>query len=192
MKSKIVLTLFCLAAFSLISRPLNAAIVLIVGSGTFAPDSGLQPIDILVRSDAANTSLFLTADFQLSAGVFPTTAGVFGQAGMVGAGNIQDPPASQFVSAGNNSATLSLDFTNAQLFPATDTLLGRMFINTNGVATGTYNIQVTSFSTQASSNSVNGSFTISTVPEPGSLCLVGLASLWALRRGRARKVAEPI
>jgi hypothetical protein len=182
--SKSVLTILCLAALSLISQPAHAAIVLAIGSGSFAPNSGVQPIDILVRSDSGDTSLFLTADFQLAAGVFPATAGVFGQPGMVGSGNIQDPPASQFVSAGNNSATLSLDFTNAQLFPATNTLLGRMFIDTTGLAQGTYSIQVTSFATQVASSSTNGSFTITTVPEPGSLCLVGMASLWVWRRSR--------
>ncbi len=192
MKLKIVLTFFWLATFSLLSQPLNAAIVLIVGSGTFATNSGLQPIDILVSSNAGDTSLFLTADFQLSGAVFPLSAGEFGQPGMVGAGNIQAPPASQFVSAGNNSATLSLDFTNPQLFPAANTLLGRMFIDTTGVAIGTYSIQVTSFATQVASSSTNGSFTITAVPEPGSLCLVGIASLWALHKRRKSQTTKTL
>lgn len=182
MSSRNVCTVLYFAAFTLLSQPVSAAIVLIVGSGSFAPNSGVQAVDILVHSDAADNSLFLTADFQLAAGVFPVAAGEFGQAGMVGVGNIQDPPASQFISAGNNSATLSLDFTNVQPFPATDTLIGRMFIDTTGVAEGTHNIQVTSFATQVASSSVNGSFTITAVPEPSSLCLMGIASLWALRR----------
>lgn len=183
MKLKSFVSLICLIAVGCLSQAASAALVLTVGTDTFAPNSGIRAIDVLVRSNAADTSLFLTADFQLSAGVFPATAGVFGEVGMVGAGNIQDPPASQFVSAGNNSATLSLDFTSAQLFPAADTLLARMFIDTTGLATGTYAIQVTAFASQVvGSSTVNGSFTISNVPEPSALCLVGVASLYALRR----------
>lgn len=181
MKPKFVLPVFVLAA-CVLNAWVSAGVVLKVGSGTFAPNSGIQAIDVLVSSDASDNTLFLIADFQLAAGVFPVAAGTFGQPGMVGFGNIQDPPASQFVSAGNNSATLSLDFTNAQPIPAADTLIARMFIDTTGVAIGTYAIQVTSLSTQVGGSSVNGSFTISPVPEPSSLSLLGIAGLFALRR----------
>lgn len=161
-----------------------ADIVLTAGSGTFQINSGVQSVDILVRSNAADTTLFLIADFELEAGVFPTTAGVFGEAGMVGFGNIQSPPASQFVSSGDNKATLSLDFTTPQPFPNVDTVLARMFIDTTGLAIGTYEIRVTSAATQVDTSSVNGSFTITAVPEPGTLCFLGMTSLCLLGRRR--------
>lgn len=189
MKLKSLVSLVCLIAVGCLSQAASAALVLTVGTDTFAPNSGIRAIDILVRSNAADTSFFLSADFQLSAGVFPATAGIFGQAGMVGVGNIQDPPASQFVSAGDNTATLSLDFTNAQLFPAVDTLLARMFIDTTGLAIGTYSIQVTAFASQVAGSTMNdGSITISPIPEPSALCLVGLTSLCVLRRRKPIRV----
>jgi hypothetical protein len=163
----------------------SADIVLTAGTATFQINSGVKSVDILVRSNAADTSLFLIADFELAAGVFPTTAGEFGQAGMLGVGNIQFPPASQFVSTGDNKATLSLDFTNPQLFPDVDTVLARMFIDTTGLAIGTYEIRVTSSATEVTTSTVNGSFTIAAVPEPGSLCFLGVASLCLLGRYRA-------
>ena len=155
--------------------------MLTAGTATFQLNSGVNPVDIFVRSDAADSTLFLTADFELSAGVFPVAAGIFDQAGMVGFGNIQAPPSSQFVSAGNNSATLTLDFTDPQLLPAVDTVLARMFIDTSGLGEGTYNIVVTSLAAQGPISSVNGSFTITAVPEPSSLCLLGVAALVAFR-----------
>jgi hypothetical protein len=164
-----------LVALCCICDSASADIVLTAGTGTFQMNSGVKSIDILVRSNAADTSVFLIADFELAAGVFPTTAGEFGQSGMVGVGNIQFSPASQFVSAGDNRATLSLDFTNPQLFPEFDTVLARMFIDTTGLAIGTYEIRVTSSASEVATSTVNGSFTIAAVPEPGSLCFLGVA-----------------
>jgi PEP-CTERM motif len=187
MKKTVVLLLSLLLS-SIVCQSTNAAIVLTAGSATFLQNTGIQAVDLLVRSNAADTSLFLTADFQLSAGVFPTAAGSFNQAGMVGAGNIQAPPISQFVSAGNNSATLSLDFTNPQLFPAADAVLARMFIDTTGLGIGTYNILVTSIATQVASSSVNGTFTITAVPEPSSLILIGVATLLSFGRRKVSSV----
>lgn len=184
MKKNFLLSLCLMLALSIYCQSTQAAIVLTVGTANFQLNTGVQAVDFFVRSDAADSTLFLTVDFELSSGVFPTAAGVFDQPGMVGFGNIQPPPGSQFVSSGNNSATLSLDFTNPQLFPAVDTVLARIFIDTTSFGIGTYGIRVTSVASQvdlSATSSGNGSFTISAVPEPGSLCLIGVAALVAFR-----------
>ncbi len=50
MKLKFIASLVCMLVVSCFSQMANAALVLTVGTGTFAPNSGIQAIDILVRS----------------------------------------------------------------------------------------------------------------------------------------------
>jgi hypothetical protein len=175
----------------------NAAIILTIGSGSFAQDSGVQFVDVFARSDAAELTDFLVADFNLGGASFNSpAAGTFGFAGAIGAGNLQGT--SSFLVDGSDAtgrtSNLSLDFTAPQLFPNADTLIARLAINTNGAAAGTFNITGANFATLAGVNTVNaGSFSIITaVPEPTSMALVGLvfggiAGRRALKR--FRKVA---
>lgn len=154
----------------------RADIVLIVGNATFIQNSGIQLLDVYARSATNDTTDFLTADFQLSAGVFPTTAGVFGDTNFIGQGNID--VASGFLSTGNNQATLSLDFTSPQSFPSLERLIAQLRINTSGIPIGNnYTVNVLNVASQATLNSgVAGAFSI-VVPEPQSIYLFALAAI---------------
>ncbi len=170
---------FCILASCMLAfwtSAASAAIVVTADNVVFQENSGIRPVDIFIRSDAADSSIFLIVDFQISAGSIPSTAGEFDLNGMVGQGNIQAPPASLFLGAGDTS-TLSLDFTNPQLFPAIDTVIARMFIDTTGLTVGVYNINVLGVASEAGGAGVNGTFTISAVPEPSTFALVGLTSI---------------
>ncbi len=169
---------------ALLAQAASAAIFVTADNVVFQENSGIRPVDIFIRSNASDSSLFLSVDFQISAGTIPVTAGEFDLNGMVGQGNIQAPPASLFVGNGTDISTLSLDFTNAQLFPDVDTVIARMFIDTTGLAVGVYDINVLGVASQAGGSGVNGTFTISAVPEPSTFALVGLTafSLVGIRR----------
>lgn len=109
---------------ALVASPARADIVLTVGTDTFVQDSGVQTLNVVARSDAADTPTGFAVDFQLTAGTFDTPPGTFGQAGMIGAGNLN--PVSAFVGGGTQDAALSMDFSVAQLFPASDTLIATL------------------------------------------------------------------
>ena len=66
---------------ALVASPARADIVLTVGTDTFVQDSGVQTLNVVARSDAADTPTGFAVDFQLTAGTFDTPPGTFGQAG---------------------------------------------------------------------------------------------------------------
>lgn len=156
----------------------NADVILSIGSGTFAADSGLQTINIFARSTTAESTDFLVADFRIEAGTLGTPAGTFGGAGFIGAGNLQGTSSFLRDAGDSRVGNLSLDFTALQALPTVDGLLATLSINTAGLAAGTYTIVGENFATLAGNNNVsNGSFTIITaVPEPTSMALLGIAA----------------
>ncbi len=173
--------LVCLALCSVT----QADIILTIGSGTFAQNSGIQSIDVFARSNDTNSLVGLTAFFELEGGIFEVPPGAFGQPGMIGSGNINAIGSNfQREPADPMQAGLSIEFLSPQLFPPTDTLLARLDFDVNGLTPGTYEIRfLNAFANGdpiSTSNLTNGGFTISSgaaVPEPGHAVILLISGL---------------
>lgn len=171
----------------------NAAIVLSINSPVAPVLAGdTLNVQVFVRGDAGDNGIALTADFGLSGGFFNSPAGLFGQPGMVGAGNIFAPGSSFNRDVNDFSlAYLSIDFLDTQFLPVADSLLAVLSINTTGLAAGTYDINVINADLNGNIGTFSGgSFTVA-VPEPTSMLTVGLgmAGLWYGRRRMKSKVS---
>jgi hypothetical protein len=160
---------------------------------SFASGSGTRSVDVVARSDAADSGLTTTVDFALGGGAkFDTpNAGTFGGTGFLGEGNIVSSGSSFLRDPLNASVSnLSIEFTNPQLIPSTNTRLATLSIDITGLAVGTYAINITGVDLGGNPGTFNsGSFQITAVPEPSSLLAVGigLGGLW-IRRKLARRI----
>ncbi len=189
----LVATAATLAASGL--QSLQAAVVMsIEPSISFEEGSGNRPVNLLVRTTAAESVIAITADFTIGNGAgFSNPPGVFGSPGFVGAGNLAG--STLFVrGAGNNPlvANLSLDFSADQPLPGADSPIATFNIDITGLAPGFYPINFTGTTADSSvlplqSSGVNGGFTIlAAIPEPTSMLLLGvsISSLAIARRRR--------
>ncbi len=165
----------------------ESAIILTVGNQTFQENSGIQLLDVYARTDSGDTSDFLTADFELASGVFSVNAALLGGPSFIGEGNIQN--SSVALSTGNNFATISIDFENAQSFPAVNTIIAQLRIDTTGVPIGNnYSVTIVQSAAQVPTTNVAGSFSVVAIPEPSSIALIAVATvgqLWRRRRALA-------
>ena len=166
----------------------KADFILSIASGSaFQANSGIQSVDVFARSNTSATGNTMAADFSLGGGAqFATTPGVFGEAGFVGAGNIDGMNSVfQVNPVDSSNAVLGIEFVSLQTAPATNTRIARLSINTANLAVGNYaiNINGTFFGGNAGTFT-NGSFAITSVPEPGSLLTValGFGGAWIGRR----------
>ena len=96
---------------------------------------------------------------------------------MIGAGNLN--PVSAFVGGGTQDAALSMDFSAAQLFPASDTLIATLLIDVDGLTPGFYSVTSSFFvdGDDIATPGVSGGFTISAVPEPSAAALLGVIAI---------------
>ena len=180
-----------LLASVLLASSGKADFILSIASGSeFQANSGIQSVDVFALSNTAATGLSMTADFSLGGGaVFDSpNAGTFGGAGFIGESNINI--GSSFLLRNNlggdpSNAALSIEFIGLQTAPATNTRIATLSINTANLAVGNYaiNINRTNFGI-STGTFTNGSFAITSVPEPGSLLTValGFGGAWIGRR----------
>ncbi len=129
----------------------------------------------------------------------PRYTRLFNEANYIGFGNINKDGGSYLISdsmlVGSvfvpdpTTARLSLEFNEAQLFPQSNTPVGKLRVDITNLAPGQYPIDFTFLFAEGMSmaeipsSSSSGFFTISAVPEPTSLALFVLASVFVgLRR----------
>ena len=174
--------------------------ILSVDTKTFVQGTGTQLLSIfLTTSDAAPNDFLsdLTAIFTIDqSGEFLPVAGTFSNPGMVAAGNIQ--PGSTFSNQSGAGfpevSILNIQFSANQTFNPGG-VLAAFYIDTNAFAVGTYQIEAFSMTSNPSPAITlsDGSFTITAVPEPSSLVLVGLAAAGGVgyfrRRQRSKRNA---
>jgi hypothetical protein len=181
---------------ALVSQGL-ADLQITTNSGSFLQDSGVQTLNVLAKSDAADELISLTVDIQLSDGDFAFVPGQYDVPGYIGAGNIDAFPSSDFQRDGTDFslAYLSLDFNVAQLLPSTYGTLANLSFNVNGLAPGNYSINFLYPDAQAIGGPVNvqtfsGGFSIyAAVPEPSTgltSVVLGLTALIKYRTPRRR------
>ncbi len=170
-------------------------VVVTVDTGNFVADSGVQLLDIFVHSTTPLSSDHLIVFFNYTdaGNAFSSPAGVFGQNGHLGFGNLD--PASAFVKLAGSGSVLNLEFMPLETIPNTQTLLAQFSIDTTGLAPGFYGIGVTSVmaSGDPAFTGVGGGYNVTAVPEPGSMAVLGLlggAAAWKRRRSKAQKAAE--
>jgi len=136
-----------------------------------------------------------TFDQVITSGPFYTK--YFSENGFVGFNNINRGGGSSIaILAGDNTvANMSLEYNNAQLFPATDTPIGKLRIDITGLALGSYSIAFTDIVANNATTQVPsplptsaGFFTI-VVPEPTSFALVVGAMVVGFSARRRRELA---
>ena len=185
---------FLLAFSVMLVSSAKAGIVLTIVNKSFDSDSGVQLIDVFARTSnpTTETTKSISADFTLSRGVFvennngfgfasginpPASekrTGIVGSAGMLAAGNIFGGSFFVFDSSDPKFAVLSLDLIADQPVTVTDQRLLQLTVNVNGLAPGNYGIDVA-----GGTNVVGGTFgfSITAVPEPGSLLLLSTVGI---------------
>ncbi len=181
------LILLVFTSFSL-SQRVHGDIILSVDVGIIDPNLPYGVVDIFARSDAGDSLISLTVDFELAAGRFDVVPGIMGEDGMLGRGNINQ--ASQFIRNSDTSASLSLDFNTAQVLDGNDVLLTSLRINARGLPDGFYAIMIVDsladvgrVDTQITDFGHPGGFFVQAVPEPSStFCL--LIGILAIHRRR--------
>lgn len=112
----------------------------------------------------------------------PSYTKYFSELGFVGFNNLNRGGGSSIaIGAGDNTvANMSLEYNNPQLYPATDTPIGKLRVDITGLVPGAYQIAFTDILASGPTAQVNsplptatGFFTVvSAVPEPTSFALV--------------------
>ena len=146
------------------------------------------------RSTTSDQLFSFTADVQLANGLFGSPVGTYGQSGNIGAGNIAT--SSFFIRDTSNTkiASLSLDFSAAQLIPTVATPIASLNIDISGLTPGTYGITFLDVSAVSpvgalAPTSSAGSFTITAIPEPTSIGLVMVGCVMTSLSIRRRRMA---
>ena len=183
----------------LVPTTAKSEFILSVGTDTFVQGTGTRLLSIfLATSDSAPNDVLsdLTVQFAISQGEFQQVAGTFSAPGMVATGNTQ--PGSTFsnqsIAGLPQISILNIQFNGNQTFNPGG-VLAAFFIDANALAVGKYDIEVLNVdSTPGRTITLSdGSFTITAVPEPSSLVLVGLAAAGGVgyfrRRQRSKRNA---
>lgn len=176
-----------------------ADVILDIDSGvTFVQNSGLQAINVNVSSDAGDAVIGLIADFEMLSGdAFEAVPGGFGSGGQIGVGNLASASSFERDAIEPELAYLSLDFTTAQSLPANPSPLASITVNTDTLAPGLYNISI-DFA-EANGGGIDtiitpGSFTVTAVPEPKLIGMLGSAPVLIgcvmKRRRRGAKIGS--
>ncbi len=102
----------------------------------------------------------------------------FSEVGFIGFNNINRSGSSLAIAPADATiANLSLEYINPQTFPVGTTPFGKLRIDTTGLTQGEYPIQITDIFASSNSStmprinasSLNGSFVVTAVPEPGTI-----------------------
>ena len=187
----------------------NAALVLSVAPGlSFVEGSGVQQINVFARSttglDAGTLSLggFFTFD-TATAGNFVDalvngpplsgfTSGPFNFSSAATLANINGAGTTSAIDPGNSrSALVSIDYTSAQLFTTTPSLLGSFSFDVGTLAVGNYNIVIDGvFATGPDVENSFGTLSITAIPEPSSVAFLATLGCIGLvgRRWKKRKL----
>jgi len=174
-----------------------AAIILTVENttveGTVVALGGPIVVNVFVRSAEPTTEslIALFVDFQIDGARFLIPPGTFGLPGMIGETGLLAPT---FLNRPNDIAALSLELLNptSELFSPTNRLLATLSIDPASVTEGVYAISLPDFgglltNFDNSAQGIPGTLTVTAVPEPSALLLIGGTISAGVIRLRRRK-----
>lgn len=170
-----------------------AAIILEVEDTTIVEGTGGAVVNVFIRSDVGDEPIAITADFEISNADFLDPPGVFDQAGFFNQGNYNN--ASSFFlrdTVDPSLAFLSLDIETAAEVPGSETLLAQLFIDSQALAVGAYDIDLSNVfvfdsSAQVPASGLGGTLTVAAVPEPTTIFALGTIGCLAAARARRRR-----
>ena len=174
-----------------VGQNLHADIVIEIADRTVAQGTAGAAIDVLIRSDAGDDPIAIGADFEILNAAFLDPPGVFDQPGFYNEGNYNDASAIQADSNNTSIVSMSLDINNPIAIPVSNVLLARLFVDSQSLAPGDYDINVSNvfaINSDASApvtTGVSGTLSIvAAIPEPSSMFVVAIASGVLLTRRR--------
>lgn len=171
---------------------LRGDVVIEIADQTVAQGTAGAEIDVLIRSDAGDDPIAISADFQILNAAFLDPPGIFDQPGFYNQGNYNNASAIQADANNTSIVAMSLDIDNPIAISASNVLLARLFVDSQGLAPGTYDIDVSnafvlnSDTSTPTTTGVGGTLTIvAAIPEPSSVALGGaVVGLLVMRRRR--------
>lgn len=177
---------------AMISTNLRADIVIDIQDATVAQGTAGAILDVVISSDAADEPIAITGDFQILNATFLDPPGTFDEQGFYGNGNFN--AASSFLVDTNDPsfAFMSLDIETASPVPGSEVILAQLFVDSANLAAGTYDVELSNLFVfggqgQITANGVNGALTVTAIPEPSGLLMLGaITSLAVVRRRRRR------
>ncbi|MEL6107424.1 MAG: PEP-CTERM sorting domain-containing protein [Planctomycetota bacterium] len=186
----VILTLAISLCFA--NSDLRADVVIEIADQTVTQGTVGAEIDVLIRSDAGDDPIAIGADFEILNAAFADPPGVFDQPGFYNEGNYNSVSAIQADANNTSIVAMSLDIDNPLAISASNVLLARLFVDSQGLAPGTYDINVSnafvlnSDGSTPATTGVGGTLTIiAAIPEPSSSAVVGAAiGLLVMRRRR--------
>ncbi len=209
-----VLMIFLVMAYCHVEKCFGGLVFSVAPGASFVEGSGVQQVGIFTSGSPAAQAVnaAITVDFvNLSPGTGgawnflpgPNGAGSFGQSGWLGSGGAlgtlsTTPGASSFTLAAG-LGQLSLDFALGTSIPTTGAQIATINVNTSALGVGTYNIGIRTAEVDntVQFGNVNtptaiGSFSITAVPEPSSMVLMGLSvagfgAYARFRKGKKKK-----
>ncbi|MEL6104394.1 MAG: PEP-CTERM sorting domain-containing protein [Planctomycetota bacterium] len=176
---------------AMISTSVRADIIIEIQDSTVDVGTVGAILDVVISSDAADQPIAITGDFQiLNNATFLDPPGTFDEAGFYGNGNFN--AASSFLVDTNDPsfAFMSLDIETATPVPGSEVILAQLFVDSENLAPGTYDVELSNLFVfgsqgQIAANGVNGTLTVTAIPEPtGVLMLGAITSLAVVRRRR--------
>ena len=182
-------TTLLIACFAMNAR---ADIVIEVGETTVLQGTAGAILDIVISSDAADQPTAITGDFQILNATFLDPPGTFDQPGFFNEGNFDAASAFLIDAIDPSLAFLSLDIETPTAVPNSDVILAQLFVDSANLAAGDYEVQISNVFVvdaqgQVAAAGLNGSLTVTAIPEPASALMLGaVATLASLRRRRRR------
>jgi hypothetical protein len=193
-----VVTAFIMVAMAFPNHATADVVLALDTAGSTTIDTGVagsgKLLRIYISSDSADEIQALNTPFTIEAGDVTSglvsTSGATGTAGFFGAGNLTN---SDFVRTSGSTFVVDQFLTAPQnlLDAANRELWFELTIDTTGVASGSYFLRLDDpnssfFDSGANALTPNNNltFSVSAVPEPGSLSVIGLASVLLITRRR--------
>ena len=174
--------------WAILSSTAGATIILSFNpTNSLQVDSGIQKVAVFANSTVAagEAGNAIGADFTLSGvggaaanrAIFANPAGEFALTGFLGAGNVAVGSTFNRGTANQSLGLMNINFNPGTVVaPSTRIQVANLLINTSGLALGSYNISTANgFFGNGDVSNATGSFTITAVPEPTSIAMIGLA-----------------
>lgn len=175
-----------------ISQPVCADIVIQIEDQAVSQGTPNAVVDVLIRSDRGDDPIAIAGDFRILNATFSDPPGAFDQPGFFNAGNYND--ASSLLLDPNDAslAFMSLDIDTPAAIPDVDAILVQLFVDSASLTPGEYEINLANTLALNSNGDVPntvgvaGTLTITAIPEPSSVFVLGTAGATLLMRRRRR------